>query len=87
VGSWSALPEVLEADQNNNVVTNSVAHIAVESSGCIVSGHGGLVATIGVNDLVVVSSGDALLVCPKERAQDVRAVVEALKLQGLDRYL
>lgn len=87
VGSWSALPEVLEADQNRNVVTSCVAHIAVDSSGCIVSGHGGLVATVGVHDLVVVSSGDALLVCPKERAQDVRMVVEALKEQGLDRYL
>lgn len=87
VGSWSALPELLEADLAGNVVTNSAAHIAIESVGCIVSGHGGLVATLGVNDLVVVSSGDALLVCPKERAQDVRAVVEALKAQGLHRYL
>lgn len=88
VGSWSALPDLLEADRNNNVVTNCSDHIAVESHGCIVSGHGDLlVATIGVNDLVVVSSGDALLVCPKERAQDVRAVVELLKAKGLERYL
>lgn len=87
VGSWSALPEVVEADQYHNVVTNCVDHIAVESSGCIVSGHGGLVATVGVNDLVVVSSGDALLVCPKDRAQDVRAVVDLLKAKGLDRFL
>lgn len=87
VGSWSALPELLEADPQGNVVTNCLAHIAVDSRGCIVSGHAGVVATVGVNDLVVVSSGDALLVCPKERAQDVRAVVEALKAKGLDRYL
>jgi mannose-1-phosphate guanylyltransferase len=87
VGSWSALPEVVEADQHNNLVINCVDHIAVESHGCIVSGQGGLVATIGVNDLVVVSSGDALLVCPKDRAQDVRAVVDLLKAKGLDRYL
>ena len=47
----------------------------------------GVVATVGVNDLVVVSSGDALLVCPKDRAQDVRAVVDLLKAKGLDRFL
>ncbi len=87
VGSWSALPEVLAANDAGNVVTNCAAHIAVESTGCIVSGHGALVATVGVRDLVVVNSGDAVLVCPKERAQDVRAVVEALRVQGLDRYL
>lgn len=87
VGSWSALPEVVEADASGNVVTNVAAHVAIDSTGCIVSGHGGLVATVGVNDLVVVSSGDALLVCPKERAQDVREVVAKLKADGLDRYL
>lgn len=87
VGSWSALPEVLAANDAGHVVANCAAHIAVESSGCIVSGHGGVVATVGVDDLVVVSSGDAVLVCPKERAQDVRIVVETLKAKGLDRYL
>ena len=87
VGSWSALPEIMAADQMGNVVTNSAAHIALDSSGCIISGHGGVVATVGVHDLVVVSSGDALLVCPRDRAQDVRAVVDALKVQGLDRYM
>ncbi len=87
VGSWSALPEVVAPDPLGNVLTNTVAHIAVESTGCIVSGHGGVVATVGVHDLVVVSSGDALLVCPKDRAQDVRMVVETLRSKGLDRYL
>lgn len=87
VGSWSALPEVVAASEQGHVVVNSAAHIAIESSGCIVSGNGGVVATIGVDDLIVVASGDGLLVCPKDRAQDVRLVVEALKQRGLDRYL
>jgi mannose-1-phosphate guanylyltransferase len=45
-----------------------------------------LVALLGVDDLVVVDTPDALLVCRKERAQDVRLVVDALRRQGLGRY-
>lgn len=87
LGSWSALPEVLAIDEQQTVVVNSSAHIAIDSSRCIVSGNGGVVATIGVDDLIVVSTGDALLVCPKERAQDLRRVVEELEMRGMSQYL
>jgi mannose-1-phosphate guanylyltransferase len=87
VGSWSAMPDIASADACNNVAVNAEKHIAIDSKGCIVSGNGGIVATIGVNDLVVVNSGDATLVCPKDRAQDVKLVVEQLKTLGLERYL
>lgn len=87
VGSWSALPEVVPADDQGHVVVNSAAHIGIDSTGCIVSGNGGVVATLGVDDLIVVATGDSLLVCPKERAQDVRLVVDELKRRKLDRYL
>lgn len=87
VGSWSALPDVAEADQQGNVAVNCSSYVAVDSSGCIVSGNGGVVATVGVSDLIVVTTPDALLVCPKQRAQDVRTVVERLSQQGLHNYL
>ncbi|WP_305731670.1 mannose-1-phosphate guanylyltransferase [Trichlorobacter ammonificans] len=87
LGSWSALPEVLEMDDNGAVAVNSLAHLAIDSSGCIVSGNGGVVATIGVDNLVVVSTGDAVLVCPRERAQEVRQVVEELERRKMTQYL
>lgn len=87
VGSWSAMPDIATADEHNNVVVAAERHIAIDSTGCVVSGNGGVVATIGVSDLVVVNSGDATLVCPKDRAQDVKQVVEQLKALGLERYL
>ncbi len=87
VGSWSAIPEVVEAGDDASFVVNCAAHISVESTGCVISGNKGVVATIGVNDLVVVSSGDCVLVCPRERAQDVKLVVDQIKEKGLDRYL
>lgn len=87
VGSWSALPDVVEPDQQGNVVVNCSSYVALDSTGCIVSGNGGVVATVGVSDLIVVATSDALLVCPKQRAQDVRSVVEQLASRGLQSYL
>lgn len=87
LGSWSALPEVLQPDQSGTVAVNCAGHININSRNCIISGNGGVVATIGVNDLIVVSTGDALLVCKKGEAQDVKQVVEMLQQKGLREYL
>ncbi|AJE03917.1 mannose-1-phosphate guanylyltransferase [Geobacter pickeringii] len=86
VGSWSALPEVLDADAAGNVVIDT-ATVALDAEGCVVRGGGKLVALVGVRDLVVVDTPDALLVCPKERAQEVKKVVEELERRGEKRYL
>jgi mannose-1-phosphate guanylyltransferase len=53
----------------------------------VVSDSGQLVALVGVQDLIVVTTGDAVLVCPKERAQEVREIVAELERRKLDRYL
>ena len=81
VGSWESLLEVLPPDQNGNVVVGADL-LAVDTSGTLVhAGEAGhkLVAALGVSDLVIVDTGDVLLVCPKTRAQEVRAFVAALK--------
>lgn len=87
VGSWSALPEVADADSEGNVVSNCSTFVAIDSSGCIISGNGGAVATVGVQNLIVVSTGDAVLVCPSERAQEVKLVVEQLQKRQLSQFL
>ena len=46
-----------------------------------------MIATIGLSDMIIVQTADALLICPKDRAQDVKTVVETLKEQGKDQYL
>jgi mannose-1-phosphate guanylyltransferase len=53
----------------------------------VVSDDATLIATVGVSDLVVVKSGDAILVIRKDAAQDVRKVIDALSARGLARYL
>jgi mannose-1-phosphate guanylyltransferase len=81
VGSFAALPEVRALDARGNAVSGDA--IAVECDGCVVLSEGKrLVAAVGLRDLCIVDAGDALLVVPRERAQDVRAVVDALKSHG-----
>ena len=87
VGSWSALPEVVAPDAMGTVSINTAGHISIDSSNCLVYGDGRMVATVGVSGLIVVATPDALLVCDRERAQDVKKVVEELARNGNNEYL
>ncbi len=87
VGSWSALPEVLAADDQGNVIINSAGEILTDSRGCLAYGGGKLVALLGVSDLIVVDTPDALLVCHRERAQEVKGIVAELQRRQLGEYL
>lgn len=80
VGSWTALPEVHAADDQGHCTAGGAALVAQDSANCIAyapTGH--LVALLGVRDLVVVHAGRVTLVCPRERAQEVKAIVAALE--------
>lgn len=85
VGSWKSLADVLGANEEGNVVEGD--HLGLESTGNVVFAPRHLVATIGVDDLIVVVTDDVVLVCPKERDQDVGRLVEDLQARGLGRYL
>jgi len=85
VGSWATLLELLPADAEGNVIVGQ--HIGLDTKGCLVHSSRRLVTTIGLEDMVVVDTEDALLVCPKERAQDVKKLVDMLKEMGKDEYL
>lgn len=87
VGSWSALPEVVEADTSGTVCVNAAGQVAIDSSDCLIYGDGRMVATVGVRGLIIVATPDALLVCDRERAQDVKKVVEELNRSGHAAYL
>lgn len=80
VGSWDALSQCFNTDDNGNLFYGDV--ISIDSSGMTVDSDAKMVACIGVKDLVVVCSEGAVLVCPRERAQDVKYIVEQLKKRG-----
>lgn len=90
VGDWSVVADLLAAqksDQNNNAVVGH--HVGLDTSNTLVysSTEGKLIATIGLDNLVIVDTGDVLLVCDRKKNQDVKKVVEKLKEQGLHHYL
>ena len=79
VGSFNALPDVRPNDAAGNVSEGEA--LVIDSSGCVVIGGKRLIAVVGMKDVVVVDAGDAILVLPKDKCQDVRKVVDALKKQ------
>lgn len=80
VGSWSALWDVTQKDDSGNAIHGDV--LTVDTSNSFVHAEGRLVATIGVHDLVVVETDDAVMVAPKERVQEVKAIVDRLNAMG-----
>ncbi len=84
VGSWETLWQVGEADGDGNVATGDV--VAVESRDNYLRSDHRLLATVGVEGLVVVATKDAVLVCPRDRAQDIRAVVDRLAAAGREEH-
>jgi mannose-1-phosphate guanylyltransferase len=87
VGSWASLLELLPADADGNTVVGP--HVGIDTRDTLVFNRGGkrLVATIGVQDLIIVDTEDALLVCPREREQEVREMVQLLRSEERNGYL
>ena len=77
VGHWAALESFAPMDEAGNVIEGDA--MVVEGTGNIVHSEGPVVAMVGVDDLVVVTTADAVLICPKSKAQDVRKIVDQLK--------
>jgi mannose-1-phosphate guanylyltransferase/mannose-6-phosphate isomerase len=85
VGSWSALDEVLPKDSNQNIISGNV--IDINSKNSIIYADKRLVATVGLEDMVVVDTPDATLVCHKKNAQDVKKVVDEIKKRKMEEHL
>ncbi len=79
VGDWAALAEILPQDNHGNAVLGN--SVTIDTRNTLIYGNGRLVATIGVEDLVIVDTHDVLLICPRERAQDVKAMVAEVRKQ------
>jgi mannose-1-phosphate guanylyltransferase / mannose-6-phosphate isomerase len=77
VGAWSALWDIGAKDGNGNVVGGDVVTVDVANS--YLRSEGRLIAAVGVSDLIVISTDDVVLVVPRDRAQDVKAIVDGLK--------
>jgi mannose-1-phosphate guanylyltransferase len=77
VGSWNAVYELLERDSHGNAI--ALESIALDSHNNFVDARGKVVALVGVHDLIVVDTPDALLVAARDRAQEVGEIVKLLE--------
>lgn len=85
VGSLNEL-EILQAkDENGNICFGQ--HALVDASDSVFYAKNRLIAAVGVHNIIVVETEDAVLVCPKEKAQDVKKIVEYLESEKMDKYL
>ncbi len=78
VGDWDTLASLMHADDHGNISVNA-PHIAIDTTNTLVHGHGRLITTVGVDNLVIVDTEDAVLICSRDRAQDVKKIVEKVK--------
>lgn len=86
VGNWRAVEDLLCKDENG--IAANTRYVQVGSRDCLVhSGSGKLVALVGMENLVVVETPDVVLICRKDRAEDVKQIVEQLRRKGPDEYL
>ncbi len=82
VGSWQRLAEILSAEgkETENVVIGH--HVGVDTHGSLIYSPKRLIATIGLDDIIVIDTPDATLICPKSRSEEVKKIVDELKAQG-----
>jgi mannose-1-phosphate guanylyltransferase len=85
VGSWATLLEILPGNANNNVVVGD--HITRDTQSSLIYSPHRLIATVGLSDFIVVDTEDAILVCPKSRAQEVKHLVDELRKNNRHKYL
>lgn len=86
VGHWRTIHDVLAKKPIDNVLSGN--NVVVDSSGNLIYNFSDkLVAAVGVKNMIIIETGDALLVCPQDRAQDVKKIVEELERRQLKKYL
>lgn len=85
VGSWLAVERIKKTNEFGNVINGNI--ITVNTKNCIIEGMEKLIATVGLEDMVIVDSEDALLICNKNSTGDIKKVLENLKTCNRDEYI
>ncbi|QCT04502.1 putative mannose-1-phosphate guanylyltransferase/mannose-6-phosphate isomerase [Paenibacillus algicola] len=85
VGSWTALERIGNLDDSGNVIRGNT--LSIDTQRCIIESNGKLIATLGVEDLIIVETDDVTLICKKDKAQEIKSLIKELKVQKLEHYL
>lgn len=88
IGDWKVIYDTRKKDEHGNVIDGEDHRLVnINSENCLVEGNGKLIALVGLKDIVVVDTKDALLICHKDKTQDVKKVLEKLKENKEEEYL
>lgn len=85
LGSWKALYEISRKDKNGNVADRGV--VLIDTTNSLIKSSGKYIAAIGLEDMVVVVTDDVVLICPRERAQEIKEIVDMLQKGSSKKYL
>lgn len=85
LGSWASLHDIMEQDEDGNAVVGN--YVGVDTHNCLIYSKNRLIATVGLDNMIIVDGGDVLLVLPKGRSQDIKPLLEELKKQDKTEYL
>lgn len=85
VGSWLAIERIKKTNEYGNVINGNV--ITIDSKNCIVEGGKKLIATVGIEDLIIVDTEDATLICAKDSAGAIKKVLENIKICNRNEYI
>ena len=85
VGSWLALERINSTNEFGNVVNGNV--ISIDTKNSIIHGNEKLIATVGLKDIIIIDTEDALLICDKDSTQDIKKVIENLKICNRNEYI
>lgn len=85
VGSWLAVERIKKTNEFGNIVNGNI--ITINTRNCIIEGTKKLIATVGLQDLVIVDAEDAILICEKDETTDIKKVLENLKICNRTEYI
>jgi mannose-1-phosphate guanylyltransferase len=85
IGDWAALYDMMNHDEHGNAF--GAKHATLDTENCLLFSPRKLVTAIGIRDLIVVDTDDALMIVPRQRAQEVKPLLEELKANGLEDFL
>lgn len=85
VGSWLAVERIQKTNEFGNVINGNI--ITIDTKNCIIEGEKKLIAAVGVDNLVIIDSSDATLICKKDSTNDIKKVIENLKICNRTEYL
>lgn len=85
VGSWLAIERIKKSNEFGNIVNGNI--ITVNTNNCIIQGERKLIATVGLDDTIIVDTDDATLICAKDHAGEIKKVLENLKICNREEYI